>query len=119
MRNFRNWEVYHNAKKFSVSIYSLTNEFPDSEKFGLTSQMRRAAVSIVANIAEGAGRSTEKDFKHFLNMAMGSAFEVEALLEVCNELNFIDDNKRNHILADLTVVQKQLNAFISKLRAST
>jgi four helix bundle protein len=116
MRNFRKWDVYSNAKKLSVAVYELTSAFPDSEKFGLISQMRRASVSIVANIAEGAGRNTEKDFKHFLYMSLGSAFEVEALMDIAKELNFISEGNQNETLIKLQVVQKQLNAFITRLK---
>ncbi|KAB1063530.1 four helix bundle protein [Salibacter halophilus] len=116
MRNFRNWDVYKNAKKVVVFIYSTTEQLPDSEKYGLTNQLRRASISIVANIAEGAGRSTERDFKHFLTMSLGSSFEVEALLEVSADLNLIEKQNQESLLHELGVIQKQLNAFITKLK---
>ena len=116
MRNFRNWEVYSNAKQLSVAVYQLTSSFPDSEKFGLISQMRRASVSILANIAEGAGRNTEKEFKQFLFISLGSAFEVEAFLDIAKEINFINENTQKETLELLQIVQKQLNAFITKLK---
>jgi four helix bundle protein len=78
--------------------------------------MRRASVSILANIAEGAGRNTEKEFKQFLFISLGSAFEVEALLDIAKEINFVDDSKQIEILEMLQIVQKQLNAFITKLK---
>jgi four helix bundle protein len=68
--------MYINSKVLVKEVYILTADFPDSEKFGLISQLRRAAVSISANIAEGAGRQTDKDFRNFLFIALGSAFEV-------------------------------------------
>jgi four helix bundle protein len=116
MRNFRKWDVYNYAKQLSVALYQLTNSFPESEKFGLMSQIRRASVSIVANIAEGAGRKTEKDFQHFLYTALGSAFEVEALLDISSELKLIDKASTLEVLALLEIVQKQLNSFIKKLK---
>lgn len=88
MRNFRNWEVWKNAKSLVKVIYQVTASFPDTEKFGLTNQIRRAAVSIPANIAEGAGRRTEKDFKNFLYIALGSAFELETLIDLSYDLSF-------------------------------
>jgi four helix bundle protein len=97
-------------------VYRITEQFPDSEKFGLTSQIRRAGVSIVANIAEGAGRSTEKDFRHFLTMAIGSAFELEALIEVAKDLNFLPEEKKSESFDQLLIIQRQLNSFISKLK---
>jgi len=115
MRNFRNWDVYRNAKNLTVVIYQITKDFPDTERSGLISQIRRASVSIVANIAEGAGRVTERDFKHFLTMALGSAFEVEALIEVSDDLKFLEEESKIKTLVNLEVIQKLLNAFITKL----
>jgi four helix bundle protein len=116
MRNFRNWDVYNNSKKLTQTVYSLTQNFPDTEKFGLINQLRRSAVSIVANIAEGAGRKTENDFKHYLTMALGSSFEVEALFDISNDLNYIDEKDTENVMVELVIVQKQLNSFISKLK---
>jgi len=116
MRNFRNWDVYSNAKQLSILVYQLSSSFPDSEKFGLISQMRRASVSVLANIAEGAGRNTEKEFKQFLFVSLGSAFEVEALLDIAKEINFINESTHSEIVELLQIVQKQLNAFITKLK---
>jgi four helix bundle protein len=115
MRNFRKWDVYSNAKSCSILIYHLTKDFPDDEKFGLISQLRRASVSVVANIAEGASRSSEKNFKHFLSMSIGSSFEIEALLEISLELGYISVENFNDIIKKNEIIQKQLNAFISKL----
>lgn len=115
MRNFRKWDVYDNAKICSVLIYQITKSFPDTEKFGLINQLRRASVSIIANIAEGASRSSEKNFKHFLTMSLGSSFEIEALLEISLDLEFISKEDFNSIAEKNEIVQKQLNAFISKL----
>lgn len=115
MRNFRKWDVYNNAKSCSILIYQLTKDFPDDEKFGLISQLRRASISIVANIAEGSSRSSEKNFKHFLSMSLGSSFEIEALLEISLELGYISIENSNDIMKKNEIIQKQLNAFISKL----
>ena len=115
MRNFRKWDVYNNSKACSVLIYQLTKDFPVEEKFGLISQLRRASISVVANIAEGASRSSEKNFKHFLTMSIGSSFEIEALLEISLELKFISIQNFNDIFEKNKIIQKQLNAFISKL----
>ena len=115
MRNFRKWDVYKNAKSCSVLIYQITKSYPEAEKFGLISQLRRASVSVIANIAEGASRSSEKNFKHFLTMSLGSSFEIEALLEISLDLQFISRENFDEIMNKNEVVQKQLNAFISKL----
>lgn len=89
MRNFRNWDVWKNGKVLVKDVYLLTVNFPESEKYSLVNQMRRASVSIPANIAEGAGRNTDKDFRSFLYVAFGSAFELETLIDLSFELDFI------------------------------
>lgn len=97
------------------SIYTLTKKFPIDEKFGLTSQIQRAAVSIASNIAEGAGRGTDNDFVHFLNIALGSAFEVETQVLLSLDLGYLsneDDSK--DVLDNIRVIQPQLNALIKK-----
>ena len=116
MRDFRKWDVYNNAKSCTVLLYHLTKEFPDSEKFGLTSQLRRASVSIISNISEGASRSTDKNFRHFLTIALGSSFEIEAQLDVSLELGFITEKNYKDVSSKNEIIQKQLNAFISKLK---
>lgn len=80
--------VWQKAKKLVVLIYNLTNKFPSDELFGLTSQMRRCAISIISNIAEGKRRSTKNEFRQFLYIAYGSASELEAQLIVVRELTF-------------------------------
>ncbi|WP_375582921.1 four helix bundle protein [Cyclobacterium xiamenense] len=115
MRNFRNWDVWQNSRILVKEIYLVTNGFPNEEKFGMISQLRRAAVSIPTNIAEGAGRNTQKDFRHFLNVAIGSAFEVETLLILSADVELISITQFEELLSSLTVIQKQLNAFITKL----
>ena len=115
MRNFRNWEMYINSKVLVKEVYILTADFPDSEKFGLISQLRRAAVSISANIAEGAGRQTDKDFRNFLFIALGSAFEVEALIDLSIDLDYMKKESQLGLLDRMNHVQKQLNSFIKKL----
>lgn len=115
MRNFRNWEMYINSKVLVKEVYILTADFPDSEKFGLISQLRRAAISISANIAEGAGRQTDKDFRNFLFIALGSAFEVEALIDLSIDLDYMKKESQLGLLDRINHVQKQLNSFIKKL----
>ena len=116
MRDFRKWDVYNNAKSLTILIYHLTKGFPDSEKFGLVNQLRRASVSVVANIAEGASRATDKNFRHFLTMALGSSFEIEAQLDISLELGFITERNFKDASSKNEIIQKQLNAFISKLK---
>lgn len=107
--------MYSSSKELVKQVYLLTADFPESEKFGLISQVRRAAVSIPTNIAEGAGRQTDKDFRNFLFIALGSAFEVETLLELSIDLKFIEKEKVEEVRDRVNHIQRQLNSFIQKL----
>jgi len=95
MHNFRELKVWQKSIDMTVEIYKLTENFPKEEKFGLISQMRRAAVSIAANIAEGTGRRTEKDFNAFLGNSLGSSFELETELIISSRLNFTVEDTFN------------------------
>lgn len=90
-----------------------------SEKFGLANQIQRATVSIASNIAEGSSRTSEKDFAHFLEISLGSSFEVETQLLISKNLNYISDEEYMKATEELTILQKQLNVFINKLRTAT
>ena len=89
MRNFREYDVWKKGMAFSAGMYILTSDFPDREKYGLISQIRRASVSIPSNIAEGCSRASEKDFARFIEIALGSAFETETLLIIGKEAGFL------------------------------
>lgn len=115
MRNFRDYDVWKRGISFSKGIYNLTKEFPDHEKFGLISQIRRASVSIPSNIAEGCSRRTEKDFARFVEIAQGSAFEVETLLVICNEVGYLSEDQLSLEVKELQVLQKSLNSLYGKL----
>ncbi len=91
VRSHRDLEVWQEAVGFAVAVCRATEAFPKSELYGLTNQLRRAAVSVGANIAEGSGRKTTKDFVHFLYIARGSLREVDTLLEVSERLGFVAD----------------------------
>jgi four helix bundle protein len=84
--NFRELKIWKDSIEIVKSIYLLTSELPDDEKFGLKSQLQRCAVSVPSNIAEGSGRSTNKDFRNFLNMSLSSSYELETQLIIVNEL---------------------------------
>lgn len=118
MRNFRQYEVWKNAISFTTEIYKLTTTFPTSEKFGLVNQLHRATVSIASNIVEGASRTSEKDFAHFLEISLGSSFEVETQLLISRNLNYISEDEYLAVIKNVTVLQKQLNQFINKIRKS-
>lgn len=106
MRNFRELEIWKKSILFVKLIYQLTDFFPEKEIYGLTSQIRRAAVSIASNIAEGSSRNSEKDFVRFLEIAMGSAFEIETQLIIARDLNFMSEEKYSEIHLDLEIIQK-------------
>ena len=95
MRPHRNLEAWSKAVDFVVVVYRMTESFPKEEKFGLTSQIRRAAVSIPANIAEGAGRTSDKEFAHFLSNAQGTASELETELIIAQRLGYLSE--QNHL----------------------
>ena len=90
MHRFKDLEIWKKSRVFCTKIYDITSEFPESEKFGLTNQLRRAAVSIPSNIAEGSSRSSNKDFARFLEITLGSAYEIETQLLISLDLEFIN-----------------------------
>jgi four helix bundle protein len=113
MRDFRKLEIWTKGMDVVKEIYVLTKQLPDNEKFGLVSQMQRCAVSIPSNIAEGCSRNSEVEFKRFLEIAIGSAFELETQIIICNELFFLSIEETNPIINQLNTLQKQLNSLIS------
>ena len=113
--NFRDLEVWKRAMSVAKQVYVATKQFPAEEKFGITSQIQRAAVSIASNIAEGAGRGSDKDFVHFLNIALGSAFEVETQMLLSKDLGYTEENDCKSILESLHIIQPQLQALINNI----
>lgn len=101
--------------EFVKEIYLVTNEFPVNEKFGLTSQIRRAAVSIPANIAEGAGRKSKKEFINFLSIALGSLSELDTLLLLAGDLKFISSEVTDELLIKLDVIGKLIYGLMKSL----
>lgn len=112
MHNYRNLKVWQNARKLVKEIYLLSNKFPPSEKYGLSSQVRNCSVSIISNIAEGAGRGSKPDFKRFLNMALGSSFELESQLIVSNDIGYVSEAESIGIIVDLQEIQKMIYGLI-------
>ncbi|TDE53827.1 four helix bundle protein [Flavobacterium sp. GT3P67] len=109
--SFEKLEVWNEAKEFTKSIYFLTSTFPDSEKFGLISQLRRASVSICSNIAEGSARSSYKDKAHFTTMAFSSAIEVLNQLILSFELNIIIEDDYLRLRQNIESVTNKLNGL--------
>ena len=95
MFNFEKLEVWQKAVVFADHVYSITRSFPENERFGLTSQMRRAAVSVSSNLAEGSARSSSKDFARFVEIAAGSVFEVVSQARIGLRQGFLDESSHN------------------------
>ena len=110
IKSYRDLDVWRRAVGFSVRIYRTTSEFPTSEAFGLTFQMRRSSVSIASNIAEGFGRSP-KEFGRYLQIALGSVAELETQLEIAYRIDYISDDQHEELTEELTIIGKQLNAL--------
>lgn len=117
MKDFRNLKVWEKSHKLVLNIYELTNDFPKSELYGLTSQIRRAAVSIPTNISEGCGKYSGNDFARFLQISMGSASELEYLILLSNELKLIDISVFTELNLNIVEIKKMLTSLMKKLRA--
>lgn len=115
MRNFRNYDMWKNSIRISVEIYQVTKAFPSFETYGLGDQLRRAAVSIASNIAEGAGRKSEKDFGYFLQISLGSAYEVETQLYIAYKLGYLTKDTLDDLLSKINSIEKQLHEMIHRL----
>ncbi len=111
MRNFRDLDVWNISVDFSKKIYSFLDYFPSSEKFGLSSQISRSVVSIPSNIAEGCSRNTQKDFSRFLQISLGSSFELETQLIIANKINYISDADFSEIITELHLIQKKIQSL--------
>lgn len=118
MKNFKNLRVWEKSHDLTLKIYRATAEFPREELYGLTSQIRRASVSIPANIAEGCGRQSEAEFARFLRISLGSATELEYHLLLASDLNFLQNKNYANMESDLIEVKKMLVTLIQKLTAN-
>lgn len=110
-KSYQDLEVWQRAMKVAQEIYRVTASFPKEEKFGLTNQMRRAAVSIPSNLAEGYARTGPNEFLHFVSIALGSTAELETQIILSGELRFMDDNTKNDLLAQLSTTGKMLRGL--------
>ncbi|MCC1483677.1 four helix bundle protein [Winogradskyella immobilis] len=116
MHRFKDLEIWKKGRLFCSNIYTITSNFPDYEKFGLTNQLRRASVSIPSNIAEGSSRHSNKDFSRFLQITLGSAYEVETQLLIAFDLNFINKEELDDLLKQLESIIKMTSKFKSTLK---
>ncbi len=124
-RNFRNYKVWQDAVDYATKVYKITSEMPWFEKKGLCDQLQRAVVSISSNIAEGAAKPSDIEFAHFLDTALGSAFEVETQLLIAKNIGYIKNANDNlnpsgvtyeELLNELQEIERQINGLISTLR---
>jgi len=112
-------EVFRLAVEYSLLCYEVTAHFPRSEAFGMTSNLRRAATSIASNIAEGSGRGTDRDFRHFLDIATGSLFETVAGFILADRLGYLRDGDLDRVRKSASVLGKKLNSFKRTLSSGT
>lgn len=111
-KDFKFWQV---SRSFCKDIYLLTSKFPEDEKYGLISQLRRASVSIPSNIAEGCSRTSKKEFSRFLTIGLGSCYEIETQLLICYDLGYISENDLEKHLKILMSIVKMMSKFNSTL----
>jgi len=116
MRTHEKLKVWRKSVDFVVNVYKASENFPNEEKFGLTSQIKRASVSIPANIAEGAARTSNKEFLHFLSIAQGSASEVSTEILIAFRLGFLEENKYSDLLANLDEIGRMISGLSQHLR---
>jgi len=118
MQGFRRLNVWEKAHKLTLEVYKGTASFPKEELYALTSQLKRAASSVAANIAEGCGRGSDADFARFLQIAMGSASELEYHLLLARDLKFLSESDYQRLETGTTEVKRMLAALIRKTRGS-
>ena len=115
LKNYRELNVWQKSYHLCLLIYKITKEFPEDERYGLTAQARRSAVSIPSNIAEGYGRKTTSDYLRFLYIAYGSLCELETQMSISGDLNYIKPEKIDEINDDISEVERMLKALIRSL----
>jgi four helix bundle protein len=116
LRDYTKYEVWKSAVELSTEIYAVTKNFPDHEKFGITNQLRRASVSIPSNIAEGCGRTSEKDFARFLEFSLGSVFEVKTQLLISKNLKYLEIAQYEIMSIKTDEIAKQLSGLLKSIR---
>ncbi|MEO9884741.1 MAG: four helix bundle protein [Balneola sp.] len=114
MHNYKKLDVWNKAVDFATQIYSVTKNFPKDELYGLTSQLRRASVSISSNISEGAGRNSDKEFRQFLNISFGSCSEIETQLIISYKLGYLSEDYFASLTEEVISIQKILYKLIQK-----
>lgn len=116
MHNFRELIIWKEAMKIAKVVYVVSARFPATENYGLIAQIRRSAVSVPSNIAEGAGRNSDKQFLNFISIAVGSAYELETQLLLSVDLGYVGEDDIKDIVADIILLQKKMYRFQEQLR---
>lgn len=116
-RSFRDLDVWNLSIDFAKDLYQLSNRFPPDELYGLTNQIRRAAVSIPSNIAEGQSRNSPREFKQFLFIALGSLGEIETQLIIANKIEYLSKDNLDAWVPRIDIIRKMLKALASKLKS--
>lgn len=115
MRNFKELKIWQKGFQIAIDCFKLTEKFPAGQKFSLTSQITRSGVSVPSNIAEGSSRTSEKDYNRFLEISLGSCFELETQLLISQAINYGDDEIRNKLLLNIDEEEKMIMSFMNKL----
>jgi len=116
MHDYKKLEVWQESVSLVTEIYVLTNNFPEREKFGLTNQINRSAISIPSNIAEGAGRISKNEFVQFLGYAIASSYELETQMIIACNLKFISIEQKDRIIDKMNMIQRKLHGLIKSLK---
>ena len=115
MQDYRGLQVWQRAHQLALLVYEVTQDFPQEERYGLRSQMRRAAVSIPSNVAEGSGRGSANDFARFLRFSGGSVNELEYQVILARDLGYLNDARSEQLFEQCTEVRRMLSGLLKKL----
>ncbi|MBK9509346.1 MAG: four helix bundle protein [Cytophagaceae bacterium] len=117
MKSYRELLIWQKSILVVTNIYKLTRDFPKEELFGITSQMRRCAISIPSNIVEGFGRKSQGDFKRFLNISLGSIYELQTQIEISQNLEYLNTENYKYLMESCVELEKMMNSLVSKIKA--
>ena len=117
IKSYRELLIWQKSILVVTNIYKLTRDFPKEELFGITSQMRRCAISIPSNIAEGFGRNSQGDFKRFLNISLGSIYELQTQIEISQNLEYLNTENYKYLMESCVELEKMMNSLVSKIKA--
>jgi len=118
MQDYKELMIWKDSMLVVKEVYELTSQFPDSEKFGLVTQMRHAAISIPSNIAEGAGSISQKEFRRYLGLSISSSNELDTLLSIAAMLHFVDESISLNVQSKLSVIRKQTFRLIQSIEST-